>query len=43
MKWRYDHAYAIAWIPLNAEARAKYNEQAARDFYWMMEGTPYGY
>jgi len=28
---------------LTEEARAKYDEQAARDFFYSMEGTEYGY
>jgi hypothetical protein len=35
--------YNVAWLPLKAEVAAKYNEQAARDFFFEMEGLPYGY
>jgi len=35
--------FHVAWFPLNKEARAKFNEQAARDFFFKTEGLPYGY
>lgn len=30
-------------MPLNAEAKAKFNEKAAQDFFYQTEGVPYGY
>lgn len=33
----------MVYLPLTDEAASKYNEQAARDYFFKMEGTPYGY
>ena len=30
------------WFPLTEEARSKFDEQAARDYFFSMEGIPYG-
>lgn len=30
-------------MPLNAETRAKFNEEAAQEFFFQTEGLPYGY
>ena len=35
--------YNVAWLPLKTEVAAMYNEKAARDFFFEMEGLPYGY
>jgi len=33
----------VAWLPLREEVAAKFNETAAREFFYEMEGTVYGY
>lgn len=33
----------ISYIPLTAEKAAQFNETAAREFFFEMEGVPYGY
>jgi hypothetical protein len=43
MQELYDGHFAIAYMPLNEQARSKFNEKAARDFYFKFQGTPYGY
>lgn len=43
MQELYDGHFAVAYMPLNEQARSRFNEQAARDFYFKMQGTPYGY
>jgi hypothetical protein len=35
--------YNVAWLPLKPEIAAAYNIQKARDFFYEMEGLPYGY
>jgi len=35
--------YNVAWLPLKPEIAATYNIQKARDFFYQMEGLPYGY
>jgi len=30
-------------MPLNAEAKAKFDEKAAQDFFFQTQGVPYGY
>lgn len=33
----------VSYLPINDEMAAKFNETAAREFYFEMEGVPYGY
>jgi len=35
--------FHVSHLPLNADARARFNEQAAQDFFFQTEGLPYGY
>jgi hypothetical protein len=35
--------YNFVHVPLNAEAAAKFNETAAQEQFYALEGTPYGY
>jgi len=35
--------FHVVYMPLNAEARAKFNETAAQQFFFSTEGNPYGY
>lgn len=42
--WIRGHAHAfVAWNPLTEEKAAAFNEEAAREFFFQMEGTVYGY
>lgn len=34
---------SVSWLPLSDEMAEKFNETAAREFYFAMEGVPYGY
>ena len=38
-----DADFQVVWAPLNAEARSKYNETAAVEFFKSVEGLDYGY
>lgn len=42
IKWAEDASFHVVHMPLNAEARAKFNETAARAFFRQTEGLPYG-
>jgi len=33
--------FHVTWCPLSAEARSRFNEQAAQDFFFQTEGLPY--
>jgi len=33
----------VAWLPLNAEQRSKFNEERAIEWFKSVEGLPYGY
>jgi len=35
---RYDGAFSLVYMPLTAEARTKFDELKAREFYYQMEG-----
>ena len=35
--------FNIVWLPLRTEIAAMFNLQAARDFFFKMEGLPYGF
>jgi len=35
--------FHVVHMPLNAAARAKFNETAAQEFFFSTEGNPYGY
>jgi hypothetical protein len=43
IQWAEDSSFHVVHMPLNAEARAKFNETAAREFFYETEGLPYGY
>lgn len=43
VQWAKNADFHVAHLPLNAEARAKFNETAAREFFLQTEGLPYGY
>ena len=43
VEWAKNADFHVAHLPLNAEARAKFNETAAREFFLQTEGLPYGY
>ena len=34
--------FHVSWLPMRAEIREKFNEQAAIDFFFKTEGLPYG-
>ena len=34
---------AVIWLPLKDEIAAKYDLDAARNYFFQMEGNPYGY
>ena len=34
---------AVIWLPLRDEVAASYDIQAARDYFFQMEGLPYGF
>lgn len=36
-------SFNVIWLPLSAEAKAKFNESAAHDWFFKTEGLPYGY
>ena len=38
-----DASFHVTWCPLSAEARARFDEKAANDFFFKTEGLPYGY
>jgi len=38
-----DSSFHVAWLPLNAEKRAQFDEKAANDFFFQTEGLPYGF
>jgi hypothetical protein len=35
--------FHMVWMPLSDEARAKFNETAAQEFFFKTQGLPYGY
>ena len=43
IEWAKNADFHVVHMPLNAEARAKFNETAAREFFAQTEGLPYGY
>ena len=43
MQRRFDGGFEFVWLPLTEEARAKYDEEAARKYYFKNEGIPYGF
>ncbi|CDW80089.1 UNKNOWN [Stylonychia lemnae] len=43
IEWAKDADFHVAHLPLSPEARAKFNETAAREFFNQTEGLPYGY
>ena len=43
IQWAKDADFHVAHLPLNAEARARFNETAAQEFFNQTEGLPYGY
>ncbi|CDW81161.1 UNKNOWN [Stylonychia lemnae] len=43
IEWAKNADFHVSHLPLNAEARAKFNETAAREFFNQTEGLPYGY
>lgn len=43
MKWAEDTSYHVAWIPLSADKRAQFNHAAVLDYFYQIEGMPYGY
>ena len=43
IEWAKNADFNVVHMPLSAEARAKFNESAAIEFYKKMEGLPYGY
>lgn len=38
-----DRDYNVVWLPLKEDVAAKYDVEKARDFFFELEGTPYGY
>lgn len=38
-----DSSFHVAWLPLNAEKQAQFDEKAANDFFFQTEGLPYGF
>lgn len=42
MQWAEACSYHVAHMPLSKENRAKFNEQAAQEYFFQMEGLPYG-
>jgi len=43
IQWAKDADFHVAHLPLSPEARAKFNETAAQEFFNKTEGLPYGY
>lgn len=43
IQWAENADFHVSHLPLNADARAKFNETAAVEFFWQTEGLPYGY
>lgn len=43
IEWADNADFHVAHLPLNAEARAKFNETAAHEFFNQTVGLPYGY
>lgn len=43
MKRAEDASFHVSWLPLSDEARAAFDSDAAREFYFETEGLPYGY
>jgi len=43
IKWAEDASFHVTHFPLNAEARSRFNEKAAQDFFFQTDGLPYGY
>jgi len=43
IQWAHNADFNVALLPLNAAARARWNNDAAIEFFKKMEGYPYGY
>ena len=43
LKQAEDSSFLVAWLPLNEEKRAQFDEKAANDFFAQTEGLPYGF
>lgn len=43
VQWARNADFHVAHFPLNAEARKKFNETAAQEFFFETEGLPYGF
>jgi hypothetical protein len=41
--WARNADFHVVHMPLNPEARARFNESAAQEFFWKTNGLPYGY
>lgn len=43
VQWARNADFHVTHMPLSPEARAKFNETAAQEFFYQTEGLPYGY
>ena len=43
MEWAKNADFHVSHLPLSPEARARFNETAAMEFFLQTEGLPYGY
>lgn len=43
MKWAEDCDFHVTYMPLSDENREKFNETAAQEEFYRLEGLPYGY